>query len=135
MSLPQKSVTLRPQPGGETTKSIRDMCWHWRKKIETTALISSVGVVPPGCAVWWFVLDAQLFLRPQLVSRRAQSDRSCVPFSRHYFTYFVTFLRRLLSKILAALRYTLSKTGAVFRFSQNCLTARRYFVQLHPIWN
>jgi hypothetical protein len=27
----QKSVTLRPQPGGETTKSIRDMWWHWKK--------------------------------------------------------------------------------------------------------
>jgi hypothetical protein len=30
-SQPQKSVTLRPQPGGETTKSIRDMWWHWEK--------------------------------------------------------------------------------------------------------
>jgi hypothetical protein len=30
-SQPQKSVTLRPQPGGETTKSIRDMWWHWGK--------------------------------------------------------------------------------------------------------
>jgi hypothetical protein len=30
-SKPQKSVTLRPQPGGETTKSIRDMWWHWQK--------------------------------------------------------------------------------------------------------
>jgi hypothetical protein len=28
-SQPQKSVTLRPQLGGETTKSIRDMWWHW----------------------------------------------------------------------------------------------------------
>jgi hypothetical protein len=27
----QTSVTLRPQPGGETTKSIRDMWWHWGK--------------------------------------------------------------------------------------------------------
>jgi hypothetical protein len=26
-SQPQKSVTLRPQPGGETAKSIRDMWW------------------------------------------------------------------------------------------------------------
>jgi hypothetical protein len=31
-SQPQKSVTLQPQPGGETTKSIRDMWWHWEKK-------------------------------------------------------------------------------------------------------
>jgi hypothetical protein len=31
-SQPQKSVTLRSQPGGETTKSIRDMWWHWYKK-------------------------------------------------------------------------------------------------------
>src|SRR5215469_5370002 len=30
-SQPQKSVTLRPQRGGETTKSIRDMWWHWQK--------------------------------------------------------------------------------------------------------
>jgi hypothetical protein len=30
-SQPQKSVTLRPQPGEETTKSIRDMWWHWKK--------------------------------------------------------------------------------------------------------
>jgi hypothetical protein len=28
-SQPQKSVTLRPQWGGETTKSIRGMWWHW----------------------------------------------------------------------------------------------------------
>jgi hypothetical protein len=27
----EKSVTLRPQPGGETTKSIRDMWWYWKK--------------------------------------------------------------------------------------------------------
>jgi hypothetical protein len=31
-SQPQKSVTLRPQPGGEATKSIRDMWWHWKKE-------------------------------------------------------------------------------------------------------
>jgi hypothetical protein len=31
-SQPQKSITFRPQPGGETTKSIRDMWWHWPKK-------------------------------------------------------------------------------------------------------
>jgi hypothetical protein len=31
-SQPQKSVTIRPQPGGETTKSIRDMWWHWGGK-------------------------------------------------------------------------------------------------------
>jgi hypothetical protein len=30
-SHPQKSVTLRPQPGGETTKYIRDMWWRWRR--------------------------------------------------------------------------------------------------------
>jgi hypothetical protein len=32
-SQPQKSVTLRPQPGGDTTKSIRDMWRHWQKKL------------------------------------------------------------------------------------------------------
>jgi hypothetical protein len=31
-SQPQKSVTPGSQPGGETTKSIRDMWWHWHKK-------------------------------------------------------------------------------------------------------
>jgi hypothetical protein len=31
----QKSVTLRPQPGGESTKSIRDMWWHWKKEKNT----------------------------------------------------------------------------------------------------
>jgi hypothetical protein len=30
-SQPQKSVTLRPQPGGEITKSITDMWWHLKK--------------------------------------------------------------------------------------------------------
>jgi hypothetical protein len=30
-SQPQKSVTLAPQQGGETTKSIRDMWWLWKK--------------------------------------------------------------------------------------------------------
>jgi hypothetical protein len=29
----KKSVTLRPQPGGETVKSIRDMWWHWQTKV------------------------------------------------------------------------------------------------------
>jgi hypothetical protein len=31
-SQPQKSVTLRPQPREETTKSVREMWWHWEKK-------------------------------------------------------------------------------------------------------
>jgi hypothetical protein len=31
-SQPQKSVTLRSQPGRETMKSIRHMWWHWQKK-------------------------------------------------------------------------------------------------------
>jgi hypothetical protein len=30
-SQPQESVTLQTQPGRETTKSIRDMWWHWKK--------------------------------------------------------------------------------------------------------
>ena len=28
----QKSVTLLPCPGGRTTKSTKDMWWHWTKK-------------------------------------------------------------------------------------------------------
>ena len=31
-SLPQKSVTLLPRSGGRTTKSRKDMWWHWGKK-------------------------------------------------------------------------------------------------------
>jgi len=31
-SQPQKSVTLLPCPGGRTTKSTKDMWWHWTKK-------------------------------------------------------------------------------------------------------
>ena len=31
-SQPQKSVTLLPCPAGRTTKSTKDMWWHWRKK-------------------------------------------------------------------------------------------------------
>jgi len=31
-SHPQKSVTLLPCLGGRTTKSTKDMWWHWRKK-------------------------------------------------------------------------------------------------------
>ena len=31
-SQPQKSVTLLPCPGGKTTKSTKDMWWHWTKK-------------------------------------------------------------------------------------------------------
>ena len=31
-SQPQKSVTFLPCPGGRTTKSTKDMWWHWRKK-------------------------------------------------------------------------------------------------------
>jgi hypothetical protein len=31
MSQPQNSVTLWPQPGGEATKSVRDIWWHWKK--------------------------------------------------------------------------------------------------------
>ena len=30
-SQPQKSVTLLPCPGGRTTKSTKDMWWHWKK--------------------------------------------------------------------------------------------------------
>src|SRR5215510_252688 len=37
-SHPQTSVTLRPQPGGETTKSIRDMWWHWPKNVSFICL-------------------------------------------------------------------------------------------------
>ena len=31
-SQPQKSVTLLPSPGGMTTKSTKEMWWHWKKK-------------------------------------------------------------------------------------------------------
>jgi hypothetical protein len=44
-SQPEKSATLRPQPGGETTKSIRDMWWHWPKKLSVTVLCTVTGSV------------------------------------------------------------------------------------------
>jgi hypothetical protein len=31
-SQPRKSVKSQPQPGGETTKSMTDILWHWKKK-------------------------------------------------------------------------------------------------------
>jgi hypothetical protein len=37
-SHPQKSVTLRPQPEGETLKSIRDMWLDWEKKVHDNLL-------------------------------------------------------------------------------------------------
>jgi hypothetical protein len=33
----QKSVTLRPQPGGKTIKSIRGMWWHWGEKLSNSS--------------------------------------------------------------------------------------------------
>jgi hypothetical protein len=41
-SQPQKSVTLRPKSGGETTKSIRDMWWYWHKKTQKMHIIHRV---------------------------------------------------------------------------------------------
>jgi hypothetical protein len=46
-SHPQKSVTLRPQPGGQTTKSIRDMWWYWKKKLRNLELLFKLGSVVP----------------------------------------------------------------------------------------
>jgi hypothetical protein len=44
MCQPQKSVTFRPQLGGETTKFIRDMWWHWgenKKKIKNVFIVEN----------------------------------------------------------------------------------------------
>ena len=45
-SQPQKSVTLLPCPGGRTTKSTKDMWWHWTKKniyLNNSPLMSSIA--------------------------------------------------------------------------------------------
>ena len=42
-SQPQKSVTLLPCPGGRTTKSTKDMWWHWRKKTHSLPVFLLVG--------------------------------------------------------------------------------------------
>jgi hypothetical protein len=46
--------------------------------IEIPALLSSVGLLQSGCAMFWFVLDAQLFLHPQLASRTEHSPTAVV---------------------------------------------------------
>jgi hypothetical protein len=52
-SQPQKSVTLRSQPGGETTKSIRDTLWHWREKIrQVSKLVSREAVYRYDVCSW-----------------------------------------------------------------------------------
>ena len=51
-----------------------DIFYHFFLFItETPALISSGGVLQSGCAMLWFVFDAQLFLHPQLVFQREKS--------------------------------------------------------------
>ena len=44
-SQPQKSVTLLPCPGGRTTKSTKDMWWHWRKKTLPVLIISIISKI------------------------------------------------------------------------------------------
>jgi len=53
----------------------------------TYALISSVGVLPSGCATLCYAIDAQVFLQPQLVSQWA---RCCLATS---WAVFVTVWR------------------------------------------
>ena len=43
-SQPQKSVTLLPCPGGRTTKSTKDMRWHWKKKKKKTIWSSCLEI-------------------------------------------------------------------------------------------
>jgi hypothetical protein len=71
-SHPQKSFTLQPQPGSETTKSIRDMWWHlekekklpsnlpisiswyFRMKMVYTLFILMNSVMPQSVRLPWF---------------------------------------------------------------------------------
>lgn len=46
--------------------------------VEIPALLSSVGVLQSGLAMFWFVLDAQLFLHPQLASQTEHNPTAVV---------------------------------------------------------
>jgi hypothetical protein len=51
-SQPQKSVTLRLQPGGETTKSIRDMWWHYPSPPKKNNINTLESLVVVSCKTW-----------------------------------------------------------------------------------
>ena len=42
-SQPQKSVTRLPCPGGRTTKSTKDMWWHWTKNIAKNTFLTTLS--------------------------------------------------------------------------------------------
>ena len=72
-SQPQKSVTLLPCPGGRTTKSTKDMWWHWGEKIVIiqfvlTILTELITLTGPGHFV--FLFPRNISRCSTLVSRR-----------------------------------------------------------------
>ena len=44
-SQPQKSVTLLPYPGGRTTKSTKDMWWHWGEKKHWVVTVAAPSIL------------------------------------------------------------------------------------------
>jgi len=76
-SQPLKSVTLLPCPGGRTTKSTRDIWWHWGKYIyiyivfllRENLLFSETlnNAIPPRLipASYWATKTGQKFSTPQ----------------------------------------------------------------------
>jgi hypothetical protein len=41
-------------------------------------LLSSTGMPPSGCTISYFILDAQLFLQPQLLPHKEHTDTVCI---------------------------------------------------------
>jgi hypothetical protein len=94
-SQPQTSVTLPPQRGGETTKSTRDMWWHWQKKIWVTTKILVFQDMAPCQSDECFgdVCCFRSTVNFQLWKRRHQDT----PKRRQLYTNLPVYLRRLLS--------------------------------------
>ena len=62
-SQPQKSVTLLPFPGGRTTKSTKDMWWHW-EKIYTKFVVTFIYSYCYVCTVLYILA---LFGYPEVI--------------------------------------------------------------------
>ena len=69
----QTSVTLLPCPGGRTTKSTKDMWWHWTKKniAFSTAMNRGSGIV-----LWqWAALPMSLYIVVKSTNRSMTEPR------------------------------------------------------------
>jgi hypothetical protein len=74
-SQPQKSVTIQPQLGGKTTKSIRDMWWH-RKTTTTTT----------------FMFYVPNLLRVRKAWTMCEEEIKCIFFLKLFFFYILHIL-------------------------------------------